>query len=773
MKTILTTTLALLSATWAFAEMQSPVDTKAASAKIDAFIEKGYATNNVKPNADASDSIFLRRIYLDVAGRIPTSSEARQFLSSMDPDKRTKLIESLLKSEAHVSHEFNHWADVLRITSRLPGQDASNGTMYAAWVKDAIRKNMPFDEFVRSLVGAEGLIDDNGAVGFYLRDRGMPLDHLATTVQTFLGTQMVCAQCHDHPFDDWTQMDYYKLAAFSTPVDVVRAPSSVEDTIRMVNNQSREAEREAGNVKNKRKQLERKLKSAENPEAIKSEMAEMGMEMEVISKKQNKSKNPARVVQQGLQNLTRNFRNAVIGENLKRPLKLPHDYAYDDAQPNDVVNPATPFGAPIEVKEGEAKVKAYGNWMTSPENPRFTKVIANRMWKRVMGVGLFEPVDNYRDDVEPTNPELLAYLEQLMKDLNYDLRAYTQVIYNTNAYQREASSFDMFSGEKFHYPGPRLERMSAEQVWDSMLTLIREDPDATIATEYEINDGRKIAWNRINDLSPKELIEAQAKVTKFINDTNVAIEVLRTRTNSVTKTKDAAAAKTLAEEIAKLNADATKEYAELTFWNPEDMKGYAQTPFRNVPKTLLQQLQHAFPKLTIPRENKYATYFQNNKVKKRDFKNVDESQLKSRLGKEEFIKYKNEQRFKARAQGYVRASEVSSPAPDGHFLRIFGQSDRELIENADDSASVPQSLALMNSGLFQLIAEPASAISKEMRAAKSDQALLDTLYMAILSRKPDERERSLLTAELEAKDRDGAESILWALLNTQQFLFIQ
>ena len=208
-----------------FALSAGAVETRTAAAKVDALVEKLYAPNEVKPNPITDDETFVRRAYLDIAGRIPTADEAREFLSSMGPTKRADLIDGLLDSDGYVSHQFNYWADILRITSRMNGQDPANGAAYARWVKDAIRDNMPYDKFVNELVTAQGMIDDNGAVGFYLRDRGMPLDHLATTVQVFLGTQMVCAQCHDHPFDEWTQMNYYELAAFSTPMDVVRNPA--------------------------------------------------------------------------------------------------------------------------------------------------------------------------------------------------------------------------------------------------------------------------------------------------------------------------------------------------------------------------------------------------------------------------------------------------------------------------------------------------------------------------------------------------------------------
>ena len=176
-------------------------DTKSAAARVDELIENGYDRHKVEPNPSIDDTTFVRRVHLDIIGRNPTAAEAAKFLTASDPDKRARLIDSLLDSPGYVSHQFNFWADILRITTRMQGQGIENGISYTNWVKQAIASNMPYDQFVRELVTARGIIDENGAVGFYLRDRGMEIDHLATTVQTFLGTQLVCAQCHDHPFD--------------------------------------------------------------------------------------------------------------------------------------------------------------------------------------------------------------------------------------------------------------------------------------------------------------------------------------------------------------------------------------------------------------------------------------------------------------------------------------------------------------------------------------------------------------------------------------------
>ena len=184
--------------------------------KIDALINQELANQTQVPNPPAKDEEFVKRLYLSAAGRLPTYQEIIQYTSDTSIYKRRNLVERVLNSEAYVSNFFNYWADVLRVKRNISGNANRYGAgeAYMLWVKDALRSNMAYDEFVYNLVTAQGSFGDNGAVGYYLRDPGMNLDNTASTIQVFLGTRIGCAQCHDHPFDEWTQYEYYELAAF-------------------------------------------------------------------------------------------------------------------------------------------------------------------------------------------------------------------------------------------------------------------------------------------------------------------------------------------------------------------------------------------------------------------------------------------------------------------------------------------------------------------------------------------------------------------------------
>lgn len=159
----------------------------------------------------ASESTFLRRVYTDVIGRPPTMEEAREFLDSQDSDKREQLVDRLLDQPEFIDHWANQWADLLRPNPYRVGIKAVLN--YDNWIRQQFRENVPYDEFARRLITAKGSTWHNGAVTLF-RDRRSP-DEVATLVsQLFLGVRLECAKCHHHPFEKWSQHDFYSFAAY-------------------------------------------------------------------------------------------------------------------------------------------------------------------------------------------------------------------------------------------------------------------------------------------------------------------------------------------------------------------------------------------------------------------------------------------------------------------------------------------------------------------------------------------------------------------------------
>jgi len=166
-------------------------------------------------SGSASDSRFVRRAFIDIIGRLPSPDEAVRFIDDAEPTKREKLIDWLLQQPEYADHWANKWVDLLRPNPYRVGIKAVLN--YDNWIRQAFRENRPYDEFVRGLVAAQGSTYRNGAATLF-RDRRSP-DEIATLIsQLFLGIRLDCAKCHHHPFERWSQEDFYSFAAYFSHV---------------------------------------------------------------------------------------------------------------------------------------------------------------------------------------------------------------------------------------------------------------------------------------------------------------------------------------------------------------------------------------------------------------------------------------------------------------------------------------------------------------------------------------------------------------------------
>ena len=184
---------------------------------IDEFVLAKLKKLNIRPSTLTTDDAFLRRIYLDTIGRLPTPDEVKAFLADASPDKRSTLIEALLDAPEWVNLRTLKLADMLRIHPRSLGNGAfgeRGATLFHEWVHDAVAENRPYDAFVRELITARGSTYQHGPTNYYRIER-QPAGRAETTAQVFLGIRLSCARCHKHPFDQWTTDDYWNFAAFN------------------------------------------------------------------------------------------------------------------------------------------------------------------------------------------------------------------------------------------------------------------------------------------------------------------------------------------------------------------------------------------------------------------------------------------------------------------------------------------------------------------------------------------------------------------------------
>jgi hypothetical protein len=196
---------------------------------IDELIFANLKQIGVPPSPVCDDSTFLRRVSLDIAGRLPTPEESKAFLASKEPYKRDLAIESLLNSPDYADFFANKWTAILK-NRRDAASDITANFAFHSWVRDSLLANKPYDEMTRQLLAATGTIVGNPAVAWYKRVKE-PYLQMEDVAQLFLGVRMQCAQCHHHPFERWSQTDYYSLTAFFTQVGRKPTPTDGEDLI--------------------------------------------------------------------------------------------------------------------------------------------------------------------------------------------------------------------------------------------------------------------------------------------------------------------------------------------------------------------------------------------------------------------------------------------------------------------------------------------------------------------------------------------------------------
>src|SRR5262249_13886370 len=160
---------------------------------------------------------YLRRVYLDVIGTLPTPAEARRFLSDRRPDRRTGLVDELLTRPEFADYWALQWADLLRVDREALGHKRAYA--FYRWIRASLADNNPYAQFARELVTAEGPLTETGPANFY-KVVAKPGDEASTLAQVFLGIRLACAECHHHPYDRWSQTDYFGMQAFFTPVGV-------------------------------------------------------------------------------------------------------------------------------------------------------------------------------------------------------------------------------------------------------------------------------------------------------------------------------------------------------------------------------------------------------------------------------------------------------------------------------------------------------------------------------------------------------------------------
>ena len=371
---------------------------------IDAEVKAAGERENVPPGRPADDATFLRRVSLDLIGTIPTYAEARQFLEDGAPDKRTKWIDRLLDDPRFAAHQATTW-DLVLFGRNPPNPDATRKRdPFVQWLTGQFARNEPYDRWVRALLTADGHTQEHGPTLFYAQFRGTPEETATAVSRIFLGTQLQCARCHDHPSERWTQLDFYGLAAFFARLAVV----------------------EAGGGANNRRYL-----------VAEKSTGEVLFTGPAIQQKPGQKGEPVKARFLG-------------GAELAEP-PPPAGFKEPDLK-----------GAKTAPKPFFSRREKLAEWVTAADNPYFARAIANRLWGQFLRRGLVHPVDNLSSQAQrASHPALLDALTGAMLAHRFDLKWFIRELVNSATYQLASTGGD---GEPHAYERARLRALSAEEM---------------------------------------------------------------------------------------------------------------------------------------------------------------------------------------------------------------------------------------------------------------------------------------------------------------------
>jgi len=428
---------------------RTPESAADAAAILDEILRLGNQGSEVVTTQTIDDGAFLRRATIDIIGRIPTVAEIDEF-DTWGSDRREKLVDKLLAHPRFADRWTVFMADMLRVRSDIEG-----GNQLLAYVHGSLTSAKPYDEMVRELIAASGRANSNPAVGFILGDDANPMELAAATTQIFLGVRMGCAMCHDHPFDDWHQRDFYDIAAFFGKTKKVgdQRRGTVYTT-------------EGDNMtvlwppEDKAKPEDRDPVQPRFP-----------------FKASKPGSNPAHLVR--FEKLREEkSRKATEGEgdaSLDALLDAVDPGAGKKADP--VLAEAEKESRLLDVhgdiyKASELRGKL-AQLITDPRNDFFARAYVNRVWAEMIGRGFVEPLDNFSPYAEMRHASALDFLSQEFIASGFDLRSMLRVIALSDAYRRAPLTAEVpltvrEESEKNFAAAPQ-RRMLGEALYDSIV----------------------------------------------------------------------------------------------------------------------------------------------------------------------------------------------------------------------------------------------------------------------------------------------------------------
>jgi hypothetical protein len=470
------------------------------SGDIDKMLQKKWTENKLTPSDKTNDEDFLRRVYIDLIGRVPKAGEVKDFLADNSLNKRDKIIDELLNSPEFGQNMADVWINLLFTQENIQKFPPATYNYVKKYFADNFNRNQPFTEFVYNLLSANGLGATNPNV-LYLARFQSPEDAAGTTMRLFMGKKIQCAQCHKHPYENISQDDFWGVAAFFARTKTI--PFYKKDAIEKLTKVLNRYDKLIGKVRDKAMEndmdgnMKMDKETSNMPEH--KNLKKQKQEDKILKKKDGKERAipPAWV----LDTLHAKLNRSQTGDFI--PDILVYDAVNGQMQYDKKGIKVTAFpkylgGASVSINAGIQRRDTLAAHLTTADSRQMAKEFVNRFWKHFFGYGFVNPVDEFTDKDEISNAELLEKLTDEFVKSNFDVKHLFKLIVSTDAYQLSSTPNSTNKDDHEFFSRAVLRPLTPIQLANSLMT----------ASGY-------FSLNSLKDKDPAEIEKIKTRIMKL------------------------------------------------------------------------------------------------------------------------------------------------------------------------------------------------------------------------------------------------------------------
>jgi len=436
------------------------------SGEIDIMLMEKWEQNGLKPSQRTSDEEFLRRLYLDLNGRIPNAEEVKSFLDNNSGDKRKSKIEELLDSEEYGEFMADKWMQLLFAYDGKRKVQAPAYSLVRTEFAGQFNSNRPYTEFVKNLISAQGFVTTN-PYALYMGRFENPEDAAGNVMKLFTGRQIQCAQCHKHPYENITQEDFYGVASFFARRKVL--PLMQKNQAEKITNAIFRMEKQISKLRENEMEANTEGTTEMNDEMMnKKEHKNVKKNNKKVKKEKNTTKRNI-PPQWAIDSLKSRMQDSAFKPDLLVWDAINGQMTYEVNGEKRSAYPKFLGGASVSKDAGVDRRELLAENLTVTDTRQLAKAFVNRFWKHFFGYGFVNPVDDFTENDPGTNPELLDAITDEFIRSNFDIKQLFRLITNTGAYQLSSTPNNTNKDDHKYFSRAVLRPMDPVQLSNSLL----------------------------------------------------------------------------------------------------------------------------------------------------------------------------------------------------------------------------------------------------------------------------------------------------------------